>query len=487
MEKGVSLTRRKLMQQGSRTIAAAAFLPGLTLRASEVQHSVMSELSTYMAEAKDRPLPDEVMEVAKLHTLDTFAAMISGSELPPGRAAIQFARLYGGDQIATVVASHFVCNPIEAALTNGMLAHSDETDDSHAPSESHPGCAIVPAAFAIGEQFEINGAHFLRAVVLGYDIGTRFGMTVGGLDFEVKTHRDAHNLTEGFGSAAACGCAASLNTQQMRWLLDYASQQYSGIYAWQRDTDHIEKAFVFAGMPARDGATAALVVQSGWTGLDDVLSGPNNFLLATEPQANAASLIDKLGRSYEINRTGLKKWTVGSPIQAPLDAIETLLNKYHFEAEQVQQVVVRGPSLEMAIVTNRTMPDICLEHMIAVMLIDRTVSFRSSHDKVRMQDPEVLRQRQKVKLVPSEELQKRLPRREAIVEITLTDGRHLSEHVEAVRGSAENPMTREDVMAKSQELIAPVIGAGACKILVDKVLNIETVRDLRELRPLLQR
>jgi 2-methylcitrate dehydratase PrpD len=140
----------------------------------------------------------------------------------------------------------------------------------------------------------------------------------------------------------------------------------------------------------------------------------------------------------------------------------------------------------MAIVTNRTMPDICLEHMIAVMLIDKTVSFRSAHDKARMHEPEVLRQRQKVKLVPSDELQKRLPRREAIVEITLTDGRQLSEHVQAVRGSAENPMTREDVMAKSQDLIAPVMGAGACKILVDKVLNIETVRDLRELRPLLQ-
>jgi 2-methylcitrate dehydratase PrpD len=103
-----------------------------------------------------------------------------------------------------------------------------------------------------------------------------------------------------------------------------------------------------------------------------------------------------------------------------------------------------------------------------------------------MQDPAVLRQRQKVKLVPSEELQKRLPRREAIVEITLTDGKKLSEHVEAVRGSAENPMTREDVMAKSRDLIAPVVGEGACKILIERVLNLDTVKDLRDLRPFLQ-
>jgi 2-methylcitrate dehydratase PrpD len=485
MESSV-LTRRRLLQQGSRAIAAAAFFRGLSLGASEAHTSVMSELSRYMAVAKERPLPDEVVEAAKLHTLDTFAAMISGSQLPPGRAAIQFARLYGGAPVATVVASRIVCGPIEAALTNGMLAHSDETDDSHAPSESHPGCAIIPAAFATGEQFEISGMHFLRAVVLGYDIGTRVGMAVGGLDFEVKTHRDAHNLTEGFGSAAACGCVASLNSQQMRWLLDYASQQYSGVYAWQRDTDHIEKAFVFGGMPARDGATAALVVKSGWTGLDDIFSGSNNFLLSTSPDANPASLVEKLGERYEINRTGLKKWTVGSPIQAPLDAVELLLKKYRFNADQVQQVIVRGPTQEMAIVTDRTMPDICLEHMIAIMLIDKTVSFRSSHDKARMQDPEVLRQRQKIKLAPSEDLQKRLPRREAIVEIRLVDGRQLSEHVEAVRGSAENPMTRDDVKAKSRDLISPVLGEEACKVLIENIVNLERVKDLRDLRLLLQ-
>jgi hypothetical protein len=39
----------------------------------------------------------------------------------------------------------------------------------------------------------------------------------------------------------------------MRWALDYTAQQSSGIRAWRRDTDHIEKAFVFAGMPARNG------------------------------------------------------------------------------------------------------------------------------------------------------------------------------------------------------------------------------------------
>ena len=95
-------------------------------------------------------------------------------------------------------------------------------------------------------------------------------------------------------------------------------------------------------MPARNGVTAALLVQSGWTGVDDVLSGPDNFFLAYAPQADPAKLIEKLGERYEVTRTNIKKWTVGSPIQAPLDALENLLKKHPFEADQVKQVVVRA-------------------------------------------------------------------------------------------------------------------------------------------------
>ncbi len=66
-----------------------------------------------------------------------------------------------------------VCGPIEAALANGTMAHADETDDTLA-GPWHPGCNVVPvAALALGEQFGTSGVHFLRAVVLGYDVGTR--------------------------------------------------------------------------------------------------------------------------------------------------------------------------------------------------------------------------------------------------------------------------------------------------------------------------
>jgi 2-methylcitrate dehydratase PrpD len=446
----------------------------------------MEKLSAYMGEAADRTLPEEVTEQAKHHILDTLAAMISGSQLAPGRAALEFAKAYGTGGVATVVASNLVCGPMEAATTNGVLAHSDETDDSHSPSQSHPGCAVVPAALATGERFSIGGLQFLRAITLGYDIGCRVGMTLGGVNYQTESHRDPHATSAGFGAAAAAGCAATLNAKQVRSLLDYAAQQSAGIAAWQRDTQHMEKSFVFAGMTARNGVTAALLAHDGWSGVNDIFSGTDNFLAAYAPQANPEGLIDKLGERYEVTRTNIKKWCVGSPIQAPLDALEILLKQYSFAADQVQSVTVRVATREATIVDNRNLPDISLQHLMAVMLVQKTVTFRSAHDVSLMKDPSILRERAKIRLVGDEELEKRLPAREATVEVTLKDGTRLSQHIDAVRGTAENPMTRDEVIAKSRDLMEPILGADKSAKLIQTVLELERVRDIHELRPLLQ-
>src|SRR6266436_1801371 len=478
------LTRRSWMQRAA-LISAGMVLPRIawaaTQDASPAISPVMEKLSAYMAEARNLALPDNVVQETKHHILDTIAAMVSGSELPPGRMAIQFAQDYGGEKIATVVASQILCGPIEAAIANGMLAHSDETDDDFTTGGGHPGCAVVPAALAAGEQFGISGTHFLRAVALGYDIAMRAMKTVG------PGMKETHNLVGTTGASAAAGCAASLNPQQMRWLLDYAAQQAgAGIGSWRRDTDHIEKAFVFGGMGARNGVTAALAVRSGWTGVDDVLSGPNNFVESYNPKADPAGMSDRLGEVFGVTLTTLKKWTTGGPIQAPLDALENLLKRQPFQADQVKQVVVRVATSAGYTVNNRDMPDICLQHLVAVMLLDKTVSFRAAHDKPRMKDPSVLQQRAKVQLTPDEELEKLIPVRVAIVEVTLNDGTRLTDRVEHVRGTPENPMTTEEVIAKARELMTPVLGETNTKKLIAQVMELQNVKDIRDLRPLLQ-
>src|SRR5262249_43199800 len=152
--KGMTMqtTRRSLLKS-----AAALTLPLRFARAANPPSAAILKLGNYMAEAAGRALPDEVIEKTKHHILDTLAAMVSGTELPPGRVALAMAKAHPGEKTATVAGSNLLCSPIEAAMVNGMLAHSDETDDSHAPSQSHPGCSIVPAVLAASEQFGTDG------------------------------------------------------------------------------------------------------------------------------------------------------------------------------------------------------------------------------------------------------------------------------------------------------------------------------------------
>ncbi len=485
-------TRRQWLERASGLMAGAAFLPPLQSAMPTgnpapgvAPGAAMAQLSAYMSDARTRALPDAVREKVKHHVLDTCAAMISGAALPPGRAAIAFAQAYGGSPVSTVAVSGQQLGPIEAAMANGVLAHSDETDDSHAPSVWHPGCAVVPAALAVGERFRTNGDHLLRAVALGYDIGSRVMAALRAAG--PQRYKSSHSIAGVFGAAAAAGCAAGLTAQQMRWLLDYTAQQSSGIAAWSRDVDHIEKGFAFGGMPARSGVTSALLVQAGWNGVDDIFTGENNFFLANTPDVDpnrlpTELLVERLGDRYEVMRTNIKKWTVGSPIQAPLDALEILLKRQPFAPDQVRDILVRIN--EGDVVNNRDMPDISLQHMVAVMVIDRTVSFASAHDKPRMSDPAVMRLRAKVRLIPDDA---QVVGRQAFVDVTLADGTRLSEFVKAVRGTAENPMGRGEVVAKCRDLVTPVLGAPGWTKLSERVLALESASTVSELTGLLRR
>jgi len=445
---------------------------------------VMTRLSTYMSAAAGRELPASVVKETKHHILDTVAAMVSGAQLTPGLHALRFARAYGGEKIATVVASDLLTGPIEAAMVNGVLANADETDDNYSTGGAHPGCAIVPAALAIGEKNRIDGTRFIRAVALGYDVGLRAFKLVakGGVLSET------HNIVGTFGASAACGCAVALDTRQMRTLIDYASQQAgAGIGAWRQDSEHVEKSFLFGGMGARNGVTAAMLVQAGWTGVNDVFSGPGNLFQSYAPKVDPEILVRKLGEEYEVQNTIIKKWSTGGPIQSPLEAVSIIRRRRPFGPDDVKRINVRVASSAADKIDDSVMANLSMQYLIAVMLIDQELSFKAAHDEARMHDPAVVRQKSKIKVIADESLERLLPKRVAIVEVVFNDGTIITERNDTVRGSPENPMSSEEVVTKARDLIAPVLGNERSAALVEKIFALEDVKDITRLRPLFQR
>ena len=445
---------------------------------------LMRKLATYIANARRRSLPAAVTERAKHHLLDTIAAMLSGSRLLPGRRAIEFVATQGGVPEATVIGSTLVTSAINAALANGMHAHADETDDTYYLALVHPGCGVVPAALALAERERASGTELLRAVVLGYDICARMSIALGIERFRERGH-STHSFGHMFGAAASAAAILKLNFDQTRYLLSYTAQQASGLSCWARDIEHIEKAFDFGGMPARNGVTAGLMSSMKFTGVEDVFDGDRSFFHAHGLTASPEKLVKDLGRTYEIMNTSIKRWAIGYPIQAPIDAVLNLIVKHRITANDVERVVVTIDDQGARTVNQRTMASINIQHLVAVMLLDGDIIFASAHDDRRVRDSRVLKLKERITLQGSAALG-RAKTTQAIVEIITRDGRRLRHHTKAVRGTAANPMPRAEVEAKARDLLLPVIGPRRTTRLVDTMWHIEGLRDASTLRPLLQ-
>ena len=441
-------------------------------------------VAAYCARAGHTDLPEGVAGKTALHLLDSVAAIISGATLPAGRAGDAFARRLGGPEESLVLASGLLVAAPHAALANAMAAHADETDDSHVGGRFHPGCAVVPAALAMAEAFDRSGAELLRAIALGYDIGARAVMALG-LNPNVKPRHSTHSIAANFGATAAAASLAGLDARQIAWALSYAVQQSSGVPYWQRDRDHIEKSFDFGGMAARNGVYAALVVDCGWTGVEGVLSGPDSYLSAFSDAPVAEVFSEGLGERFEIMGAAIKKWCVGSPIQAALDSLTALMAEHGVTVQDVERLIATMPDDRLHIVNDRDMPDVCLQHLLAVTLLDGDLTFAAAHDRARMDDPAVQALRARIVAEPSAELTAARPPRQAIVTIETRDGRRLSHHTRAVLGTPANPMPADQVVHKARDLIAPALGGEKADRLIQALLDIGSVPKVRDLRPLL--
>jgi 2-methylcitrate dehydratase PrpD len=268
--------------------------------------------------------------------------------------------------------------------------------------------------------------------------------------------------------------------------LSYAVQQASGLAYWMRDPDHIEKAFDFGGMPARNGVAATTMVAAGFTGVEDPLAGARTFLEAFAETPRPELLIEGLGSRFEVMQAAIKKWSAGAPVQAALDALEALMHAHGIGAADVESLSVRLPDDRIELVDGREVANLCAQHLLAVLLHDRALGFAAAHDQPRMRDPAIRALRARIRLIPDPELTHALPPRQAIVEIATRDGRRLAHRTRAVRGTPDNPMAAEEVEAKARDLLTPVLGVERTTTLIAQTWRIDELSSVRSLRPLLQ-
>jgi 2-methylcitrate dehydratase PrpD len=450
--------------------------------------SPMGPLSKYISESQTAPIPDDIRELSKRHILDTLASIVACSQLKPAQLARDFALFNSGQtQTAHLLGTNTKTALLDAIFANALTAHGAEINDFCPSAFVQPGPPIVATVMGIGETFASSGEQLLRAVIVGYEISCRLPKALG-----IRNLQDfglsSHGVGPTFGSAAAAASILKIPEDRIGEIFAYCVQQASGSYEWLRDVDHLEKAFLFGGMPARNGAYAALLIHNGFTGVGDPFESNPGWLiscmfLGPDSDLDKQRLVHKLGEEFELSLVGYKRYPVGGPLQAGVEGLLTLIKT--IDRNDIAKIDIKMPGGRVSSFSDAPMPAINLRYLSAVILEDGELTFEMAESRERMATDSIRQKMEIVSLIHDSE-QEREPRVEsALVEVTLRNGEKKQIFIEHVLGFPHYPMGHEDVHTKAMGLLVPVLGIEQSRTLTDLVWNLEKVNDIRELIPLL--
>lgn len=415
-------------------------------------------LSVLLAEhARSATIPDDARERAHIILMDALIAILSGRDLHAGNAAKRYVRRpqQGGPTEAREFATLSRTSAGDAAFINGILAHADETDDSHESARMHPSCSIVPAALAAGEAAGADLARILDAIAVGYDVGVALNLATWTDPRVLRASRISTHHTGGlFGSVGATLRAREVETQVGATAFSYAVQHAGGSTTWLRDTEHVEKAVVFGGLPARSALFSVELASLGFSGVVDPFGGSENFFDAFGVDSDAQVAVQRLTTpGLGVREACIKRYPVGMPIQAVAQALDEILGLG--VTAHPDHILVELPQEKVHVVSHREMADISAQHVIALRLVAGDIRFDVLHELAPVPDGvEALKQR--VELIGVRELDADSnghgTTRVARVTLTSGDDKRMG-FVAWPTGTPENPIGWTEVEHKASEVL----------------------------------
>jgi len=433
-------------------------------------------LTRYITQSQTAALPEETVELAKRHLLDTLAAIVACRDLDASVTGRRFALAQSaGAKVAPLLGTRERATLLDAILASGMTAHAAEINDFCPSAFVQPGASIVPTVLCLGDTRNVSGDALLRAMIVGYELSCRLPKSLG-----IRNLRDGvlanHSVGPIFGCAAAAASLIGLPPDSMNHLYSYFVQQASGSWQWLRDVEHIEKAFVFGGMPARRGTECAVMAESGFTGVGDPFVGDPGWLNSSlftgaKSDFNAAYLTTDLGKRFEFPLIAYKRYPVGGPTQPVIELMLGLVKD--LPAKRVRNVRIEMPGRTGAFAAAE-MPALNLPYLCSIILADGKLDFVAAQSRQRFLNDAAIRAFMPNVQVIHDPKQEAEPRIEsARVILTLDDGSKVERFLEHVKGFPEHPFDRDDVLNKARELMTPHLGGKRTEDVIAVVWDIE--------------
>jgi aconitate decarboxylase len=448
-----------------------------------------SILAEFASELKYNTIPLAVIDRIKLCLLDTFGCGLFGSTLPWTGIVANFVHDLGGEQESTVWGQLFKVSSPNAALANGTAVHSFELDDLHKTSIVHPGGVVITPALALAEKIGgCNGKEFLTAVVVGYEVAIRVGMSVGTSHLQRGFHPTGTNGT--FGAGAAAGRILKLDREEMTHSLGISGTQAAGLMAAQYSA-MVKR--MHAGRAAQSGIYGALLAQKGLTGITNILEASYGGYCTVMADSEDKNLLTVgLGQNFETGQVGFKPYAAGGSTHTAHEAVKSIMEKNNLAPHDIEKITIHATTATFHHTSweyepvGVTAAQMNMQYVVAVTALEGAI-FIDQFTEEKVKDPKIIEYSRKVEVIPDPDLDKLGPefRHTIIAEIKTNYGRVFSERIDTAKGSIKRPMTKEEVIDKFKILASKVISQESVLKLQDMVLNLEKVADVKELAKLL--
>ena len=444
-----------------------------------------TELARWAASVTLDDLPEDVVAATKLRVLDVIGLALAGAETDFGRSVRDAALAISTPGPCRILGFDDRVGVTTAAFANGAFSQALEFDDTHNESIVHMSSPAVAAALALSEFTSVSGRDLITAVAIGNEISCRVGSVSSG-----ELHRRGFHPTglfATFGAAYLAGKLLGLGGEAMARAAGIAGSFASGLLeCW---VDGTQTKFLHPGWSAQSGITAALLARSGVTGPAQVFEGRWGLFASHVQDSNAhrdfGRINYRLGEHWESRNSSFKPFPAAHVIHPYISAVLRLKEKHGIEARDVERIecpvtafivgIVCEPTEEKFAPASDSHGRVSLQYSLAEALYYGMLG-KAAYRAESLKNPEILTLARRVQYHVDPDYPG--PGRfKGAAKIVLKDGRAFETVEEYNRGSAENPMTYQELRAKFDDNASGFLSAEQRDRLAQVIDRLETLPD----------
>ncbi|MFT4581582.1 MAG: 2-methylcitrate dehydratase PrpD [Gammaproteobacteria bacterium] len=433
-------------------------------------------------------VPDNVVARAKLSILDALGIGLASKNYDFARSATAAISELGGTGDFPIIGSNLRLPQRDAAHLNGILIHGLDFDDTHSEAVVHTSASTVPTMLIAGLAEHASGARALAAFIIGSECASRIGAAARG-GFH---HKGFHptGVVGAFGSTLCAGYLYGLNLTQLRNAQGIVLSKAAGSMQFLDDGAWTKRSH--PGWASVCAQTAVVMAKHAFFGPRDPYFGRYGLFPShthADSAINAHKLRSGLGENWEMLNIAFKPYPACHMTHAFADAALALKEKHGLKIEDIDRIVAYVHESEIPVIcepaANKLRPQnsydaqFSVNYLIAATFVREHFGLAELADDA-LNDEAILSLCEKVSYCPDPD--SAYPDYySGAIDILTNDDRLLHHREQMNRGSAENPMSDQDIIDKFLGNATLTITQANASTLMDIVLNLEHEPDLERL------